>query len=390
MVRRHRCDEPFPLSPTVSYTPHVSSTGLASAAATGDDASESPSPPSATPPSSKARLLYLQGSALNAAQRAKDSEDGRRARTLLEQAVKLDPECGEAWTALGHHAFKNGDLATARVAFNRSLAVKPTTRALRLKGMLLRQLDPGAGGAAPASGGVGGGTGGSAGSSSVSPVEESVACAKQAVALDMGDSRCWTSLGNAMLSLFFSQPTSDVALLARVLQAYNQAVAREAAASAAASLSLPARTDLPALPTVARDPDLHFNRGTVLCYVEDYRAAVAAFEAVRTADPTIAVQVRPRARVARAPAFAMHTRRPCAADNRRRAEPHCAGHQRHRQAWRPQGQEARRSRRRGRVIRAPCSHGGRSSESSRRGRAVRRCQRRQIPPVEARPPTSKA
>lgn len=268
----------------------------------------------------RAELALLQGRALDAGEGyAPDAE------RLLSAAVKLDPSAAGGWKALAHCLWKKADLPGARSCYGEALkcAGRRDADALRCLSMLLRQM-PAAGVAAS--------------SPATSLLDESLGLAREALALDLASPPSWTCLGQAYLTRFFAGGSvsggSDD--LTRASQAYAKAAALEDAALAAAATEAtaaaatapadgaaatttarpgssgsggsadsavgpppdaplqrepPARTRPP--PTAAtatlvaatRDPDLHYNRGSVQRFTEDYAGALASFALADSVDP---------------------------------------------------------------------------------------------------------
>lgn len=212
--------------------------------------------------------------------------------------MKLQPDLVDAWHCLARANFKRGDLVAAKSCLDQAIRHKPTVDSLCLYSMLLRQLR-GPGVDVPAN------------------VAASVGKAKQAIAVDMADPMGWAMLGNAHLSLFFAAGR-NAADLAQASKAHARAAKLEAdaraatttatagttAATAAASATAVTPAVLPdavaaavggeaaallnaALAAPRSLPDLHFNRGTVQMYCEDYRAAVESMALAAALDPSL-------------------------------------------------------------------------------------------------------
>jgi len=188
----------------------------------------------------KARVAYVHGKALDAGPAYSE-----QAEVLLAKAVKLDPSNVDAWNSLGNCFWKKKDYVGARDCFNGALAQERTPASLRMLSMVLRQI-----GDAPAE--------------RVANVAESVAKAKEAVTLDVRDDESWYVLGNAYLTQFFSH-SHDTAHLTQAMKAYAHADET----------------------SMSRNPDLHFNRGMVYKFQEEYTQAVAAFQAALAIDPSL-------------------------------------------------------------------------------------------------------
>jgi len=92
----------------------------------------------------------------------------------------------------------------------------------------------------------------------------SISLANKAVALDMSDSMSWYVLGNAHYTHFFTNNEST-AQLASALSAYAQSEK---------TMQEP-------------NPDLFYNRATVLEYLERYGEAVANYTKADAIDPSL-------------------------------------------------------------------------------------------------------
>jgi hypothetical protein len=228
----------------------------------------------------KAEVALLHGRALDAGE-AYSPE----AERLLLASVTLAPAPPASWAALAHSMWKKGDLGEAKVCYGESLRRGAAAAAagggssagdadtLRCLSMLLRQ---------------------SGGSDAAAAVAESVARARQAVALDVRDAASWACLGSAHLAAFFTLGRAALEL-GNANKAYARAAALEAAAleaaareSSSSSSSAAANAAPPAVP----NPDLHFNRGTVLGFGQELDAACAAYALAHASDPALGADAR--------------------------------------------------------------------------------------------------
>mmetsp|Transcript_21038 Transcript_21038/g.43888 ORF Transcript_21038/g.43888 Transcript_21038/m.43888 type:complete len:424 (-) Transcript_21038:37-1308(-) len=96
--------------------------------------------------------------------------------------------------------------------------------------------------------------------------KESEKYAKKAIELDLTGEEGWYCLGNCLISSFFSQ-SFDLQVLCRGIKAYKKS----------AELCPPS----------APNPDLHYNLGSVLSYLEDFAVAKVHFEACQAIDDTL-------------------------------------------------------------------------------------------------------
>lgn len=184
----------------------------------------------------------------------------KQAEENLSKAIKLMPSKAEAWEALGHVYWKKRDLEQAKKTFEGSLEQDENNKvAMRNLSMVYRMLEK----------------------SSTNPTEpidaeekkanfaKSIELAKAAIKLDMGDSQSWYVLGNAHLTNFFANNESTKEL-EQSLKAYQLAEK---------NLKEP-------------NPDLYFNRGTVLEYLERYSESAADFMKAHAIDPNLGAERR--------------------------------------------------------------------------------------------------
>jgi tetratricopeptide (TPR) repeat protein len=198
----------------------------------------------------RAEVALLLGRALDVA-----SAYSPAAEEALSRAVRLDPTSAEAWSALGHCAWKKGDLAAAAAHYGASVKRRPTPEALRSLSQLARaSLARGA------------------------PLEvaraahaDSVAHAKAAVELALEDGPSWAVLGLAHLSTA-NAVSRDEEDYRRAARAFTRAASLEAEG--------------------ARDPTLHVNRAAALSFLEDYAGALAAYALAGQLDPSLNSAVR--------------------------------------------------------------------------------------------------
>ncbi|KAH9120919.1 hypothetical protein LEN26_010910 [Aphanomyces euteiches] len=202
----------------------------------------------------KATASYIKGKALDAF-----PEYSASSEVLLSQAAKLDPCNLDVWVSLGNCFWKKGDMQSAKSCFENCLDFGPSKQALRCLSMLLRRM-------------------GTKPEEMSRNIKTSIAHAKQALSMDIEDGESWCKctqvanctkispdvMGNALLALFFSSSHSPVDL-DRSLAAYARAEATGAAGN----------------------PDLHFNRGNVFRYKEEYALAVESFCKAHALDPSL-------------------------------------------------------------------------------------------------------
>lgn len=193
-------------------------------------------------PETRALHNYVRGKALNAL-------DGYStvAEELLTKAVKLKPKHSEAWTSLGLCMWKKGDLEQAKTCFKESLEAAENVEALQELSMLTRQYSKR--GESPAD--------------RARRLQESLSIAKRAIALDVNNHKSWYIFGNAHCMLFFSgaQSLSD---LQSALNAYRRSEALGGESN----------------------PDLWFNRGNVLRYLQCYEDAKFCYRRAAELDPS--------------------------------------------------------------------------------------------------------
>ncbi|CAM9118446.1 unnamed protein product [Lampetra fluviatilis] len=191
----------------------------------------------------RAGFLALRGRTLNV---VPDYE--AEAEAALSRAVKLRPALVDAWNELGDVYWKKGDVPAATSCLEGALAHCRNKVSLRSLSMLLRQQPNSERRQDPAR-----------------LVMDSVAHAKDAVAMDTGDGTSWYILGNAYFSLFFVT-AQDPRILQLSLNAYAQAEKVDTTASSNA--------------------DLHLNRATLLQYRELYGEALDGFSRASALEPT--------------------------------------------------------------------------------------------------------
>lgn len=189
------------------------------------------------------KFLYLRGKALNVL-----PEHSPEAEQCLSRAVKQDPTLVDAWNCLGECYWKAGNVTQAYNCFKGALGQERNKESLRNLSVVLRQM-------------------GKDQAEQEAYVKESISKAKEAVAIDVTDGKSWTILGNAYMSMFFAHD-QDAELLKRSQSAYSQAEKDKEA---------------------VEDPDLHFNRGTLHLYMENYGDAVIALTMAARLDPSWAL-----------------------------------------------------------------------------------------------------
>lgn len=183
-----------------------------------------------------AQACFLLGKALD----AQDSFDPR-AEQLLSKSLKLDRMNPEAWCALGHCYWKNGQTQQAADCFRNGSEIggSATLGCLQHHGQLLRSL-------------------GSSPKETLDNTRESVKICKQALKLDFKNAQSWYLLGNALLASYYvdqRQPGRND-LPAKILAAFANAE-RNGQAN--------------------RNPDLYFNRAKFYKYMQNFPAAVRDF-----------------------------------------------------------------------------------------------------------------
>eukprot|EP00055_Hartaetosiga_balthica_P018141 m.129165 g.129165 ORF g.129165 m.129165 type:complete len:441 (+) comp9459_c1_seq4:7887-9209(+) len=169
---------------------------------------------------------------------------------LLSKAVKLSPDDINVWNLLGEICWRKGDLEEAKSCFESALGKRENVQSYQHMSMLLRQL------------------------SAKSPVErlklvdESIAVARKAIKLDSSNGHSWFVLGNAYMTMFFGF-TRFEGHLNQAVAAFEQATRDEKENS--------------------ENPDLHFNRGTLFRYTENFDRALEAFRLASKIDPQLEV-----------------------------------------------------------------------------------------------------
>ena len=207
----------------------------------------------------RARASFVRGRALDAGE-----DYSKEAEEFLSRAAKLAPDFVAAWNALGHAFWKKRDLAGARDCFEAANERSANATSLRSLSQLARAT------AAPSGGGE--------------PFERSVALAKEALRLDLGDGESWYVLGNAHVARYFhrgptGRKTSDLTSAAK---AYAAAEAKYAVANATTT-----DVDVEGVRGSWGNPDLFLNRGNLRRYLEDYDGAIADLERAEAMDPTL-------------------------------------------------------------------------------------------------------
>ncbi len=94
--------------------------------------------------------------------------------------------------------------------------------------------------------------------------QESIAWANKAVGLDLGDSQSWYVMGNAHLTNFFVN-NENISELTLALKAYSQTERLQK----------------------EPNPDLYYNRGTILEYLERYNEAFRDYTKAHQIDPNL-------------------------------------------------------------------------------------------------------
>jgi tetratricopeptide (TPR) repeat protein len=187
----------------------------------------------------KAELMYLRGKAMDFL-----PEYTKQAEENLSKSIKLMPSKTEAWDALAHVYWKKQDVEQAKKCFEGSLDQDADNKiALRNLSMVYRMLKTTNGGEALDL------------EERKKNFKESIDLAKKAIALDMKDSQSWYVLGNAHLTNFF-QNYESTKELDNALRAYAQSEKNMTEAN----------------------PDMFYNRATILEYLERYNEAVNDYQ----------------------------------------------------------------------------------------------------------------
>ena len=186
----------------------------------------------------KAEMLYLRGKCMDYL-----PEYTKQAEENLSKSIKLMPTNRDSWDALGHVYWKKRDLEQAKKCFEGSLEQDSNNKkALRNLSMVFRMIEASSSGEAIDQ------------EERKKNYKQSIALAKQAIGLDMSDSQSWYVLGNAHLTNFFVNNEQTLEL-EHALKAYAQGEK---------TMSEP-------------NPDLFFNRATILEYLERYNEATHDF-----------------------------------------------------------------------------------------------------------------
>lgn len=158
----------------------------------------------------------------------------------------------EAWDAIGHVYWKKGDLKLAKESFEHSLELDDKNKEILCKlSMVIRQVaetDP---------------------EKRKENYNQSIKLANKACGMDLKDSQSWYTLGNAHLTNFFNNNESTEQL-ELALKAYSQTEKWMKVAN----------------------PDLFYNRGTVLEYLERYNEAMINYSAAANIDPNMDAEAK--------------------------------------------------------------------------------------------------
>ncbi|XP_045480809.1 tetratricopeptide repeat protein 5-like [Harmonia axyridis] len=188
----------------------------------------------------KAQYFFMKGALLNVV-----SEYNKDAENLLSKAIKLDRKLVEAWNELGDCYWKNDEFKKSQSCFEGALKERKNKVSLRNLSMLSRQEVV------------------NLKAERIANVEKGLNYAKEAVQLDPQDGLSWCCLGNAHLSYFF-YVQQNPKIMKQSISAYFQA-----------------EKDI-----VARSsPDLHYNKGIVLKYKQEFKEALESFKKASLYDP---------------------------------------------------------------------------------------------------------
>lgn len=205
----------------------------------------------------KAEITLLHGRALDSLPSYSPSVED-----LLSKAIKLDTTSYENWNALGHCFWKKRDYPSAVSCYTESQKRHPNAVALRSLSQLVRQ-------------------------ASLTPesIQDSIAKAKAAIALNINDSLNWSTLGAAYLVLYIANSKNADDLI-RAHKAYAKAAQFEGNVTVSSNGSNTASsTGSSSTNIVKRDPDMHYNRASVLQYLEDFDEAILAYQTAVSIDP---------------------------------------------------------------------------------------------------------
>lgn len=187
------------------------------------------------------RYYFLKGRALNVL-----PQYNKQAEDLLSKAIKFDPKLVDAWNELGECFWKNNKMFEAMHCFQGAMKYQKNKISLRSLSMLIRQQET------------------KTHEEKVKNIKQGLLFAKQAVEMDDTDGLSWAVLGNAYLSSFFGIEQNP-RILEECLKAYAQA-----------------ETDIVAKNT----PDLHYNKGVILKYEQEYEEALKALNKAALCEPT--------------------------------------------------------------------------------------------------------
>lgn len=193
------------------------------------------------------RKLRVRGSYLRG--RATSLLPGQEAaaEALLSKAIKLDPQCLDAWNVLGEVYWNQQSYAQSRDCFEQAIDLcGANSVSLRNLSMVLRAVE--------------GDRGGDQESAARRSQNYALALenAKKAVALDTNDPENWETLGNAYVGDFFVNARRPDEIN-RALIAYQKA-------------------DAIYEKWGKRNPTLQLNRGMAAKYIEDYNLAFCSFK----------------------------------------------------------------------------------------------------------------
>lgn len=171
------------------------------------------------------------------------------AEELLARAVKLEPSKEIFWVGLATCLWKKNDKAAAKSCFVESIKVKPSKGAYRELSILSRKM-----------------TDESSQEKIIMAMDASIQFAKDAIGLDVRDHMSWYVLGNATCAKYFLA-SLDVEDLQKSLAAYKR------------SEQLGGQGN----------PDLYFNRGNVLLFLQCFAEARASYLRAQDLDPSLTV-----------------------------------------------------------------------------------------------------
>lgn len=175
-------------------------------------------------------------------------EYSKAAEDSANKALKLNPFLSDSYNCIAHIIWKKGDLNQAINYFKQALTINDKDKStLRYLSMIIRAKKT------------------ENNEERLLKAEESLKYAKIAVDLDLKDSESWYILGNASFHFAFLN-TNQYEHLQKAVNSYNMAEKYQ---------------------QDYKNPDLYYNRATVLLYLEKYSKAVLDLKIADSIDPTL-------------------------------------------------------------------------------------------------------